>query len=72
MDDDALLRKLGQAIRARRKALGMSQEAFAALLGMHRTQMGHIEQGRKDCRLSTLSRIAEGLQIPLAGLLDGL
>jgi transcriptional regulator with XRE-family HTH domain len=47
----------------------VSQEAFADQIGMHRTQYGAIEQGRKDCRLSTLIRIAQALQVDLWELL---
>lgn len=36
---------------------------------MHRTQYGAIEQGRKDCRLSTLIRVAQALQVDLWELL---
>lgn len=70
--DDVPLLKLGQAIQSRRKAAGFSQEAFAHILGMHRTQLGHIEQGRKDCRFSTLMRIADGLDVPLSDLVQGI
>lgn len=62
-------RALGAAIQSRRKAMQVSQEAFADQLGMHRTQLGAIEQGRKDCRLSTLLRISDGLGIDLWRLL---
>lgn len=61
---------LGAAIKAARQALGVSQEDFADRLGMHRTQLGHIEQGRKDCRLSTLVRLGEALGVPPSKLLD--
>jgi len=60
---------LGTAIREGRLALGVSQEEFAAQLGMHRTQLGHIEQGKKDCRLSTIIRIATALDVPASSLL---
>jgi transcriptional regulator with XRE-family HTH domain len=60
---------LGTAIKEGRLALGVSQEEFAAQLGMHRTQLGHIEQGKKDCRLSTIIRIATALDVPASSLL---
>lgn len=60
---------LGAAIKEGRLALGVSQEEFAAQLGMHRTQLGHIEQGKKDCRLSTIIRIAKALDLPASSLL---
>ena len=64
-----LQQRLGAAIQLRRIRLGVSQEAFADVVGMHRTQYGAIEQGRKDCRLSTLQRIADGLQVHLSVLM---
>ncbi|WP_208407675.1 helix-turn-helix domain-containing protein [Xanthomonas sp. 60] len=61
---------LGAAVKARRMALGVSQEDFAERLGMHRTQLGHIEQGKKDCRLTTLIRLADALGLSASTLLD--
>lgn len=60
---------LGLAIRQGRLRLGYSQEAFADVVGMHRTQLGHIEQGKKDCRLSTIIRIADSLGMRASALL---
>ncbi|WP_134832118.1 helix-turn-helix domain-containing protein [Stenotrophomonas indicatrix] len=62
---------LGAAVKARRTALGFSQEDFADKLGMHRTQLGHIEQGKKDCRLSTVIRLADALGLSASNLLRG-
>lgn len=62
--------RFGKAVQAARQRLGVSQEAFAAELGMHRTQLGHIEQGLKDCRLSTIVRISAGLGLSVSQLLD--
>ncbi|HEY0504487.1 MAG TPA: helix-turn-helix transcriptional regulator [Lysobacter sp.] len=59
---------IGLVIRRYRLELGISQEDFADLVGMHRTQYGAIEQGRKDCQLSTLLRLSRGLGIPLGQL----
>lgn len=36
---------------------------------MHRTQLGHIEQGKKDCRLTTIVRIAASLGVSTSELL---
>ena len=49
-----------------------SQEALADYLKVHRTFVGHLETGRKDFRLTTLIRIAEALEVPLADLFIGL
>ena len=36
---------MGRNLRAYREAHGMSQEAFADMLGVHRTYMGGVERG---------------------------
>jgi len=59
---------LGRAIRRARRKVGLTQIELAQQLGMHRTQLGHVEQGRKDFQLSTLVRIADALEIPLSML----
>lgn len=62
--------RFGKAVQAARQRLGLSQEAFAAEMGMHRTQLGHIEQGLKDCRLSTIVRLSAALGLSVSQLLD--
>lgn len=70
---EQIFRRLGQRIRDVRVQRGFaSQEAFADYLKVHRTFVGHLETGRKDFRLTTLIRIAEALEVPLADLFVGL
>lgn len=57
----ALVQRLGRALRARREASGMSQEAFADAIGMHRTYYSAIERGEKNMQLDTLARVCQGL-----------
>lgn len=61
MDREALQRKIGNAIRARRDALEISQEAMADKFGMHRAYYSAIERGAKNMELGTLLRVAQGL-----------
>lgn len=61
MDDDLLLRRVGSAIRARRLGLGLSQDAFADRIGMHRAYYAAIERGERNVTLSTLRRVVVGL-----------
>ena len=42
-----VLRKLGERIRAKRKRKGLSQEGFADLCGLHRTEMGFWSAARQ-------------------------
>jgi transcriptional regulator with XRE-family HTH domain len=66
-------RRLGQRIRELRIRQGFkSQDAFSEFLGLHRTVIGFWETGRKDLRLSTLIRVAEGLGVTLSELFAGL
>jgi hypothetical protein len=39
---------------------------------MHRTFLGHLETGRKDFRLTTIIRVADGLGVTLQELFAGL
>lgn len=55
--------RVGAIIRKRRETLGLSQEAFADRIGMHRNYYGAIERGEKTMRLDTLERVATGLGV---------
>jgi transcriptional regulator with XRE-family HTH domain len=56
-----LQRILGRNLRAYRQARGLSQEAFADVLGVHRTYMGSIERGERNLTLKSLEKIATRL-----------
>ena len=58
-----LQRTVGENLRRLRTARGLSQEAFADVLGVHRTYMGGLERGERNLTLKSLERIAEQLQI---------
>jgi len=61
-------RRFGRAVRKRREKLGVSQEAFADLCGLHRTYMGGIERGERNVSLVNLERIARGFKVSLSEL----
>lgn len=58
-----LQRAVGRNLRAYREAQGLSQEAFADELGVHRTYMGGIERGERNLTLKSLERIAERIGV---------
>ena len=64
--------ELGQRIRAHRHTLGLSQEAFAAGVGLHRTYIGAVERGERNVTVLTLLRIASALGVDAADLVGGL
>lgn len=68
MKETQAQRKLGDAIRKRREALGFSQEKFADEVGMHRTYYGNIELGKNNATLKSLLKISEGLKRKLGDL----
>jgi transcriptional regulator with XRE-family HTH domain len=70
MDPAALPRKLGEAIRAKRQGLELSQEEFADHISMHRAYYSAIERGERNMTLSTLSRVCNGLGIKPSRLLS--
>ena len=59
---------LGKEIRRRRQQRGLSQEAFADQVGLHRTYIGSIERGERNVSLENLSRLAEALGIRVSTL----
>lgn len=64
-----LQRRLGRNLRACRLSKGLSQEAFADLLGIHRTYIGGLERGERNVTLRTVERIARKLGADASALL---
>jgi transcriptional regulator with XRE-family HTH domain len=64
-----LQRVVGRNLRAYRRARGLSQEAFADVLEVHRTYMGGIERGERNLTLQSVERIAKRLQVEPLSLL---
>jgi len=69
MTADSIQVRLAKAVRRRREALGISQEAFADKIGLHRTYVGSVERGERNVSLINLERIATGLGVALSGLI---
>lgn len=65
-----LQRVLGRNLRAHRSELGLSQEAFADVVGVHRTYMGGLERGERNVTLKSLERIAARLSLEPVSLLQ--
>jgi transcriptional regulator with XRE-family HTH domain len=68
MTADSIQVRLAKAVRRRREALGISQEAFADKIGLHRTYVGSVERGERNVSLVNLERIAIGLGVALSSL----
>jgi transcriptional regulator with XRE-family HTH domain len=66
-----LQRAVGTRLRAYRQARGLSQEAFADVVGVHRTYMGAVERGERNLTLRSLKRIAGRIDLDPLDLLAG-
>ena len=49
---------------------GLSQEALAEALGVHRTYLGAVERGERNLTLRTVERLADRLAVDVRDLLD--
>jgi ribosome-binding protein aMBF1 (putative translation factor) len=61
---------LGQTIRARREALGLTQEQLAEKAGLHWTFISGVERGIRNISILKLHRIATSLGVRLRDLVD--
>jgi transcriptional regulator with XRE-family HTH domain len=64
-----LQRAVGANLRRYRLERGLSQEAFAEFVGVHRTYMGGLERGERNLTLRSVERIADRLGVDPLGLL---
>jgi transcriptional regulator with XRE-family HTH domain len=62
-----LQRTVGENVRRIRAERGLSQEAFAEVIGWHRTYVGGLERGERNLTLKAVERLADRLGVdPLA------
>jgi transcriptional regulator with XRE-family HTH domain len=60
---------LAQNLRARRIALGFSQEHLADRAGLHRTYVGSIERAERNVSIDNIEKLASALDTTVAALL---
>jgi transcriptional regulator with XRE-family HTH domain len=54
---------IAAVIRLLRQNAGLSQEELALEIGMHASEISHLESGRRNPTLGTLQRLADGLGV---------
>jgi transcriptional regulator with XRE-family HTH domain len=62
-------KRLGVAIKRRRKQRKMTQAALADTVGVHRIYIAQIEAATKTPSIATLEKIAKALKVKVAELL---
>lgn len=64
--------RFGDRLRQLRKAVGLSQEVFAARCGLDRTYISGIERGKRNVSLRNIEVLAKALGVTISQLTDGL
>lgn len=62
----------GSHIRKLRTERGFSQEKFALHIGMDRTYYASVEAGKRNISLININKIANGLDLTLSKLFEGI
>jgi len=64
-------RRFGLAVRARRAALGISQEELALRIDADQAYVSRVEAGAMNVTLETAQQVAEALESDVAALFAG-
>jgi transcriptional regulator with XRE-family HTH domain len=59
-------------LRRERERAKLSQEALGFRCDLNTSEVSRLERARRDPRLATIAKLADGLGIPAARLLDGI
>ncbi len=65
------MQEIGQNVRSLRRERGVTLRRFGMMVGMDKTYLSGIENGKRNATVSTLERIADGLDVPLEDLFRG-
>lgn len=71
-EQGALERVIAHQVRQYRLASGLSVADMAARVGLSKAMLSKIENAQTSCSLTTLSRLAAGLAVPVTALFRGL
>jgi transcriptional regulator with XRE-family HTH domain len=63
--------RVGENIKARRAQLGITQEDAAQRCFLHPVEFARAERGTRDLRVSTIAKLAHGLDVDPGDLLAG-
>jgi transcriptional regulator with XRE-family HTH domain len=63
--------RVGANIKRQRKRLGLTQEEAAHRAGVHFVEFARAERGERDMRVSTVAKLARGLDVSASDLMQG-
>lgn len=69
---EAVLKELGNRVRARRKELGLAQEQLSLVAGIDRSYMGRIERGEQNLSFTVLCKVCIALECDVAAITQGI
>jgi transcriptional regulator with XRE-family HTH domain len=64
--------QFGLNLKRCRRRVRLSQEEVALRAGLHRTEIGFLENGKRSPRIDTLLKVAGAVEAAPADLLDGI
>lgn len=62
----------GNRVQLLRKFRNISQEKFALLIDMDRTYLASVEAGRRNISIRNIKKIADGFELSISELFQGL
>lgn len=60
----------GRAVARERTRQGLTMAGLADVAGTHESEVSRLERGLRDPKLSTMTKLAKGLDVPLSRLVD--
>ena len=65
----SIQQRFGDVLRRRREAVGLSQEALAAVAALHRNYVGRLERGQMVPSLAVVEKISAALGVTMSKLI---
>jgi DNA-binding XRE family transcriptional regulator len=70
IDRDFHCQRFGEALRRHRQDADLSMDELGDLAGLHRSEICKLEKAHREPRLTTIIKVARGLQVTPARLLE--
>ncbi|KUR76978.1 helix-turn-helix domain-containing protein [Novosphingobium sp. Fuku2-ISO-50] len=70
MDDEDIRHRFAKNVRRLRRANDISQDAFADMVGVHRTYVSDIERVKRNPSITVVDQFAKALGVTPGSLLD--